>query len=84
MPYITKKEVLDAANRGEGCLGKAADDEPVFVLVGKDAFAPSAIHTWITKVSEYAPGRGGKIDDANAVFGAILDWQGKHPTKIPD
>ncbi len=27
---LTKREVLDAANRGEGALGKADDDEPVF------------------------------------------------------
>lgn len=44
--FTTKKEVLDAAARGEGCLGKSQDDEPVFVLVGRDACASHAIRSW--------------------------------------
>jgi hypothetical protein len=34
-----------AAN-GRGCLGRAADDEPVFVLRGQDMLAPDLIDLW--------------------------------------
>lgn len=42
----TKKEVLEAAARGEGCLGRAADDEPVFVLRAHDSDAPEIVLAW--------------------------------------
>jgi hypothetical protein len=34
------------AARGEGCLGKAADDEPVFVLRAQDALAADLVEKW--------------------------------------
>ena len=43
---LTKKEVLEEAARGEGCLGKAADDEVVFVLRAKDKLAPLLVRHW--------------------------------------
>jgi hypothetical protein len=42
----TKREVLEAALRGEGCLGKAADDEPVFVLRAQDALSDELVDKW--------------------------------------
>ncbi len=30
-----------------GCMAKALDDEPTFVLLGRDAAAPAAIRAWI-------------------------------------
>ena len=29
-----------------GCLGKAADDEPIFVLRGQDLLAPTLVRQW--------------------------------------
>lgn len=43
---MTKREVLEAAARGEGCLGKCADDEPMFVLVGRDIYSTAVIRRW--------------------------------------
>jgi len=42
----TKKDAMEAAARGEGCLGKARDDEPVFIIVGDDATMPAVIKFW--------------------------------------
>lgn len=42
----TKREVLEAALRGEGILGRCADDEPVFVLCGRDIAASETIMEW--------------------------------------
>lgn len=84
---ITKREVLDAANRGEGSLGKAADDEPVFVLRAQDLIAPGTLRVWIDELTKYAKGRGGKIVDANDVYVSMVNWQGgvySKKTKIPD
>lgn len=42
----TKAETIAAALKGEGCLGKAADDEPVFVLRAQDMHACSLVLQW--------------------------------------
>lgn len=42
----TKREVLEQASRGEGCLGKAKDDEVVFVLRAQDRLMPLLIDQW--------------------------------------
>lgn len=43
---ITKGHVLDRALRGEGCLGRSTDAEPVFVLCGRDPVAGDIIREW--------------------------------------
>jgi hypothetical protein len=52
MALVTKKEVLEAALRGEGPLGKADDDEPVYVLVADDQFAPALIELWADRAHQ--------------------------------
>lgn len=42
---LAKIEREMAAN-GQGCLGKAADDEPVFILRGQDKFAADLVDEW--------------------------------------
>ncbi len=32
-----------------GCLGRARDDEMIFVLLGRDAAAPATIRFWISE-----------------------------------
>ena len=36
----------EMAATGRGPLGKAADDEPVFILRGQDALAPALVELW--------------------------------------
>ncbi len=45
----TKSEELQRLARGEGCLGKAADDEPIFILRGQDLLAPSPVILWAAR-----------------------------------
>lgn len=44
----TAKETIAAALRGEECLGRAADDEEVFVLRAQDESAPTVVRRWAT------------------------------------
>jgi hypothetical protein len=36
----------ERAAKGEGCLGKAADNEPVFILRAQDALAAELVELW--------------------------------------
>lgn len=40
------KQERERAARGEGPLGKAADDEPVFILRAQDMLAADAVDWW--------------------------------------
>lgn len=37
----------DAHNDPTSCWNKAQDDEPVFILLARDAAAPAAVRAWI-------------------------------------
>ena len=41
-------KAMEAAD-GQSCWNKAAKDEMVFVLLGRDAAAPAAIRAWIAE-----------------------------------
>lgn len=43
---ITARQVIEAANRGDGCLGKCDPEEPVFVLRAQDALASDLVEKW--------------------------------------
>lgn len=79
----TKSEELARAARGEGCLGKAADDEPLFVLRAQDASAPSIVRQWVSwNVGTLAPE---KREEALALAARMEAWavstgRGKRPT----
>ena len=75
------KEEREAAARGEGCLGKAADDEPVFVLRAKDRLAPMIVEIWAEMAALLdSP----KADDANRLAGMMRTWQVNNGSKTPD
>lgn len=79
----TKKIELEMANRGEGCLGKSADDEPVFILRAQDKFAPVLVQMW----AELAGAAGApteKIQEAARSYLRMREWQMKNGCKVPD
>jgi hypothetical protein len=83
---ITKKEALEAALRGEGCLGKAADDEPVFILRAQDNLAADLVDTWAIQASVAVPSVGGsdlghKVGEARMIAEMMRNWPIK---KNPD
>lgn len=77
---------------GEGCLAKAADDEPVFILRGQDLAAPAAVVAWAHAASfEALRSPKGmsreterKILDAFAVATEMNHWQMANHGKVPD
>jgi hypothetical protein len=80
---MTKREVLDAAANGEGCLGRCHDDEPVFVLVGRDRAAPLAIRTWAMFAQLLGSPRR-KVRQALADVTIFECWQKERGSKVPD
>ncbi len=64
---------------------KIPDDEPVFILRGKDLLAPSIVVDWIEKAEE-ANVNSDKIQRAWEHYKAMIEFQAQHPShcKIPD
>ena len=81
---MTKKETLEAALRGEGCLGRSQDDEPVFVLCARDALATSTIQDWVRRATT-AHVNERKITDALVLGNEMDAWRRAHGGgKVPD
>ena len=86
------KKVLADANRGKGPLGKAADDEPIFVLRGRDVIAPEIVETWADLLGDIASPQtdeesldvDAKIREARALAHQMRAWQEINGSKIPD
>ncbi len=73
---MTKAKEVAALARGEGCLGKSQDDEPVFVLCARDPLASAVVRYW----SDLANSNGvrpGKVLEARALADAMDQWRGK-------
>lgn len=56
---MNAKETIDQARRGLGCLGKSAEDEPVFVLVARDLYGANVVRAWADLVEARAAATGG-------------------------
>lgn len=78
MKMATKLETLNAAFAGQGCLGKAAPDEPVFVLRAQDIHAADLVEKWAIWSAQNAPK---KAQEALLVVEAMRAWPVK---KAPD
>jgi hypothetical protein len=70
----------ELAARGEGCLGKAADNEPVFILRGQDKFAPLLVRMWVQLALLHGCD-GEKIEEAAYLADDMERWK---PSKFPD
>jgi hypothetical protein len=80
---LAKQERIDAAN-GKGCLGKAADDEPVFILRAQDKIMAAALHVWIDEMVSYRGNAHPKVVEAKELLDKVRKWQAENPTKYPD
>lgn len=82
---ITKKQVLEAALRGEGALGKAHDDEPVFCLRAQDCLSDEMVDIWAIRARLLVPTidgekAGHKVTEAMQIAEAMRSWPiRKHP-----
>lgn len=81
---MTKKETLEAALRGEGCLGRCQDDEPVFVLVARDLTAAKRVRNWADE-AELLGTPLAKVREANLCATHMDVWRKEHGGgKVPD
>lgn len=69
----TAREELAMAARGEGCLGKAAPDEPVFVLRGQDAFGAELVDLWALR-AERVGCPSAKVQEARDLADRMRAW----------
>jgi hypothetical protein len=74
---MTKAEEL--ANP-DSCLNKAADDEPIFVLRGRDALAAEVVRFWAT-IAQDNNVPAGKVLDALTLADQMELWPNR---KLPD
>lgn len=85
---MLKREELDLANNEEGCLGKAADDEPVFILRAKDVLAPIAVRRWADMLEAASHPddrpRRDKAMEARKLARDMEAWSLANGGKIPD
>jgi hypothetical protein len=74
----TKEREIELLRRGEGCLGRAAMDEPVFILRAKDSAAAVVVRIWC----QIAQGQGlhepDKITDAMELAAQMEAWRKAH------
>lgn len=76
---LAKIERANAA-AGKGCFGKAADDEPVFILRGQDALAGDLVELWAIRARSLGC-HPDKCREAQELADAMREWQ---PQKNPD
>ena len=76
----TKQEEINKLTRGEGCLGKAASDEPVFVLRAQDCFAADLVEKWAIW-ARAAGSPPDKVSEAMALVEEMRRWPKR---KTPD
>ena len=65
---------------------KVPDDEPVFVIRGKDLLALKAVGAWIEEATRSRKVPKEKLDGAQLHYQAIKNFQRDHPErcKFPD
>jgi hypothetical protein len=71
----TKREEFDLMAMGKGCLGKAADDEPLFILRAHDPAAPLAVRIWCNIARFLACHEAEKIADAEGLAMRMQTWR---------
>lgn len=70
---------------GKGVLGKADDDEPIFILRAQDKLFLTTLTRW-TQQAELLNVNQEKIAEAHKLYADAQDWQNKnqHKVKVPD
>lgn len=77
----TAKTEIEKAKRGEGCLGKAHPDEPVFILRAQDLHAPYAVRHWIEAAAVMLGYDHPKVQEAMQLASDMEKWPRR---KLPD
>lgn len=81
---MTKEKEIAANLKGEGCLGRSRDDEPLFILCARNRLAVDTVDFWIRQ-AEHAEVPDAKLNDARRLLRAMRDWRETNGGgKIPD
>jgi hypothetical protein len=81
----TKAHELSLMALGQGCLGKAGMDEPLFILRAQDDSAPSMVRYWIARqIANGTPYDSPKLAEALSCAEAMERWQLKFGSKRAD
>jgi hypothetical protein len=80
---IAKQERIDAMN-GKGPLGKAAPDEPVFILRAQVKMMPSVVQIWTDELASLLGQDHPKVKEARELLEKARFWQAQNPTKYAD
>lgn len=78
---------LDELHRGNSCLNKAADDEPLFVLRANDPLAPDLVRKWAERYFDskkdrafrLTDGQRAKTKEALELAVDMENWKKTHP-----
>lgn len=81
---MNAKQTIEAAARGDGCLGHATPDEPVFVLRAHDKHAPLLIQIWAMLVDNEAGVATAIAARARYDASDMSTWQAVNGCKQPD
>lgn len=76
----TKAREVNLMLEGQGCLGKAAPDEPVFILRASDILAGPVVLMWAMMAAAFSCPEA-KVDEANECAKAMMAWPNR---KLPD
>ncbi len=60
------------------CYAKAEDDEPVFVLLARDPWAPGLARLW-SELRGMVDASGDKSEEASRTADAMEHWASEHP-----
>jgi hypothetical protein len=77
---MTKREAMMDP---ESPWNRTDDDEPVFVICGRDVTAWATIFFWMGEALKVGV-RETKLDSALRVACAVKGWQAEHGSKVPD
>lgn len=67
----------------KGCISRADDNEPVFVLRAQDKLAPMVVRIWALFARQEGVSDP-KIEEANELADEMEIWGMDNKTKIPD
>lgn len=76
----TAKIERELAANGQGCLGKAKDDEPVFILRGQDLLSDRLVDKWADR-AEASGCSPEKVQEARNLAKAMRNYWNR---KLPD
>lgn len=79
-----KRELIDQWLASNGILFNTKDDEPVFVIVGRDIASTAAIEAWAAKALELGS-TDEKVASGLAIAREMEDWRLQtNAGKVPD